>query len=413
MTLSPLQPIAPSERIAVLDVLRGFALLGILLMNIEAFAGPLNLALTGLDPALSGADRIADALVYIFVQGKFYTLFSLLFGMGFAVMAERAERAGRGFAPFYLRRSVGLLLIGLAHAVLLWSGDILVTYALLSVLLLAFAEAPTRWLPPIAVLVYLLASAWVLLFGALGSLAQMHPEAAADWQHEMAQVGAQWQQTVEAQRLAYGSGSYAQATLQRLHDLRESLSGLIINGPTMLGMFLLGAWFVRSGAISAPQRHARLFARLRWIALPVGLALMLASFALEPWMDPARLDLRLSSAWALASLAGLLMCLGYMGWVVRAVDRLRVLAPAGRMALSNYVLQSLVCTMLFYGYGLGLFERVPRAWQIPLAVALFALQVALSHAWLRRYRFGPLEWLWRAFTYLRWPPLRRTDTAAG
>ena len=100
MTVQSLQPVDPHERIAVLDVLRGFALLGILLMNIEAFAGPLNLALTGLDPALAGADRVVDALVYVFVQGKFYTLFSLLFGMGFAVMAERAERAVYAASPF-------------------------------------------------------------------------------------------------------------------------------------------------------------------------------------------------------------------------------------------------------------------------------------------------------------------------
>ncbi|HEY0334501.1 MAG TPA: DUF418 domain-containing protein [Stenotrophomonas sp.] len=407
MKQTGLLPVPVAERIVVMDVLRGFALLGILLMNIEAFVGPLNLALTGLDPALSGADRIADALVYIFIQGKFYTLFSLLFGMGFAVMATRAEQAGRGFAPFYLRRSAGLLLIGLAHTLLLWSGDILVTYALLSVLLLAFAEAPTRWLPPMALLMYLFASVWVLMFGALGSLAQLHPHEAIDWQREMAQVGAQWQQTVEAQRQAYGAGSFAQATAQRWQDLRESLGGLVINGPTMLGMFLLGSWFVRAGVISAPARHAGFFTGLRWVALPAGLVLMLASFALEPWMDPARLDLRLSAAWALSSVAGLLMCLGYVGWVVRGAHALRALAPAGRMALSNYVLQSLICTWLFYGYGAGLFERLPRAWQIPLAMLIFALQVLLSQAWLRRFRFGPLEWLWRAFTYLRWPPMRR------
>jgi len=405
MTQLPLQPVAPTERIVLLDVLRGFALLGILLMNIEGFAGPLNAALTGVDPALSGADRIADALVYFFVQGKFYTLFSLLFGMGFAVMSSRAEQAGRAFVPMYLRRSGGLLVIGLAHALLLWSGDILVSYALLSLLLLAFAEAPTRWLPGIAVVVYLVASAWVLLFGLMGSLAQHDPA----WQQEMARIGAEWQQSVEAQRQAYGHGSYAQATAQRLVDLGESLRGLLVNGPTMLGMFLLGAWFLRSGVIAAPHRHARLFAALRWGALPLGLALMATSYAMSPWMDPARLDLYSSLAWALGSLANLLMCLGYLGWVTRLAPALGWLAPAGRMALSNYLLQSLLCTLLFYGYGLGAFEQLPRAWQIPFALVLFGLQVLASRAWLRVFRFGPLEWLWRGFTYLRLPPLRRGD----
>ncbi|HBK46171.1 MAG TPA: hypothetical protein DDZ67_07010 [Xanthomonadaceae bacterium] len=407
MPASALQPVAANERIAVLDVVRGFALLGILLMNIEAFVGPLNQALTGLDPTLAGADRVADALVYILVQGKFYTLFSLLFGMGFAVMAQRAERAGRAFGAFYLRRSLGLLGIGLAHALLVWSGDVLVSYALLALVLLAFREAPTAWLPWIAVAVYLFAPALVLLYGALGELARHDPAMAAQWQESLRQVGEQSRQIVDAQRQAYGDGSYAMATAQRARDLLEALRGLIVNAPVMLGMFLLGSWFVRAGAIAEPAGSARLFARLRWGALPAGLLLMLASFGLEPWMDPARLDLRLSCAFALSSLAGLLMCLGYLGWVVRFRAALAWLAPAGRMALSNYVLQSLVCTLVFYGYGLGYFQQLARAWQPLFALALFLVQVALSHAWLRRFDYGPLEWLWRGVTYLRLPPLRR------
>lgn len=408
MNTPRLLPVAPAERIVLLDVLRGFALLGILLMNIEGFAGPLNRALTGVDPALTGADRLVDALVYFFVQGKFYTLFSLLFGMGFAMMSGRAEQARRPFVPLYLRRSAGLLVIGLAHALLLWSGDILVSYALLSLLLLAFAEAPTRWLPAMGVCVYLLAACWVLLFGAIGTLARHD----AAFQQQLAEVGAQWQQALEAQRQAFGAGSYAQATAQRAHDLGESLRGLLVNGPMMLGMFLLGAWFLRSGAIATPQAHARLFAALRWVALPAGIALMAASYALAPWMDPARLDITLSAGWALGALANLLMCLGYLAWVTRAAHALRWLAPAGRMALSNYLLQSLVCTWVFYGYGAGMFERLPRAWQVPFALALFAVQVLLSRAWLRALRFGPVEWLWRGFTYLQWPALRRRNRAA-
>jgi len=406
MNTPSLHPVTPAERIVLLDVLRGFALLGILLMNIEGFAGPLNTALTGIDPTLSGADRIADALVYFFVQGKFYTLFSMLFGMGFAVMSARAEGARRPFVPFYLRRSLGLLVIGLAHALLLWSGDILVSYALLSLLLLAFAEAPTRWLPAIAIGIYLLASAWVLLFGVIGTLAAHD----ATFQQQLADVGAQWQQGVEAQRQAFGHGTYLQATAQRLRDFAESVRGLLVNGPTMLGMFLLGAWFLRSGVIAAPQRHARLFAWLRWGVMPLGLVLMAASVWIAPYMDPTRLDISLALAWALASVANLLMCLGYLAWVTRLAHALRGLAPAGRMALSNYLLQSLLCTLLFYGYGAGLFERLPRAWQIPFALALFAVQVGASHLWLRTFRFGPVEWLWRAFTYLQWPPMRRRNS---
>jgi uncharacterized protein len=407
MAAPSLQPVAPAERLLVLDVARGFALAGIGLMNIEAFVGPLDRALDGVDPGWHGIDRIADTLVYLLVQGKFYTLFALLFGMGFALMVERAERAGRAFAPFYLRRSVALLAIGLAHALLVWSGDILVSYALLALLLPAFREAPVRWLPWLALAVYLAAPMLVLGLGALGQLAQASPQDGAHWQAQLQAAGEAARQTIEAQRQAYGHGNWWQATVQRAHDLGATLRGLLVNGPLIFGMFLFGAWFVRGGAIRAPQDHARLYRRLRWIAWPAGLVLMLASWRLQPWLDPARMDLGSAAAFALACVANLLMCLGYLAWVLRAVAALRWLAPAGRMALSNYLLQSLVCTGVFYGYGLGLFERLPRAWQLPFVLGLFGLQVLASRAWLGGFRFGPVEWLWRAATYLRWPPLRR------
>jgi len=397
------QPIAPDERIATLDVLRGLALLGILLMNMEAFVGPLDLSTSGIDPHWQGVDRWADAFVYIFVQGKFFTLFSLLFGAGFAVMAQRAEVAGRDFTRFYLRRSLGLLGIGLVHALLLWSGDILVVYALLSFLLLAFREAPRAWLPVMGVLAYLAAVGLMLLLGALMLLV---PDEVTAAQATHAQAA------IEAQRQAYGHGTYGQAVLQRLRDFGASLGALLVVGPQVLGMFLIGSWFARSGAIAHPDAHQRLFTWLRRGALPLGLALMLACTWYQPWLAPGRFDLRSAAVYGGSALAGLLMCLGYLAWGVRWSHALRWLAPAGRMALSNYLGQSLVCTLLFYGYGLGWFEQMGRAWQLLFAVALFAAQVALSRAWLRHFRLGPMEWLWRAITYWRWPPLRRDAAGA-
>lgn len=170
-----LRPVAASERIETMDVLRGFALVGILLMNIEGMAGPLFASFSGLDPALTDADRVADALIYIFVQGKFYTLFSLLFGMGFAVMSSRAEARGQPFAGVYWRRSLVLLVIGAIHGLLIWSGDILLMYALLSFLLLAFRNVSTRWLPWLAGLAYVASSGMMMLIGLLGTVSQLDP----------------------------------------------------------------------------------------------------------------------------------------------------------------------------------------------------------------------------------------------
>ncbi len=398
MSTTAFQPVATSERIATLDVLRGFALFGILLMNMEAFSGPMDMSFTGVDPHWQGWDYWADAFVYVFVQGKFFTLFSLLFGAGFAVMAQRAAIAGRDFTRFYLRRSLGLLVIGVLHGLLLWSGDILVAYALLSFVLLAFREAPRSWLPALGTMAYLGAAVLMLM---LGALMQLVPADAASAQAAAAA------KAIEAQRQAYGHGSYLQAVAQRLRDVFASLGALLVVGPQVLGMFLIGAWFARSGAIAEPGRYPRLWAGLRWLLLPIGLAVMLLSTWVLPYNAPGQFNMRSAGAYALTAVAGLMMCLGYLAWGVRWSRHLQWLAPAGRMALSNYLGQSLVCTLVFYGYGLGWFEQVGRASQLLFAVVLFAMQVLLSQLWLRRFQYGPVEWLWRAFTYLQLPPLRR------
>ncbi|KAF1711212.1 hypothetical protein CSC70_04655 [Pseudoxanthomonas kalamensis DSM 18571] len=412
-----LAPVAPGERLQSLDVVRGFALLGILLMNMEGFVGPTWSAGGGIDPALGGLDRWADGLIYLLVQGKFYTLFSLLFGMGFAVMSQRAETAGRDFAGVYWRRGLVLLGIGLLHAVLVWSGDILVAYALLSFFLLAFRPLRGGWLVVLALLAYAAPSALMLMIGAVGSLMQLDPQAASGWNEMMSEQQKMMASLIEAQRQAFGNGSWLEAVRQRLQDLGLALTNLTMVGPQVFGMFLLGAWFVHSGAIVQPQRFPRLYAALRWIALPAGLAAMGLSIALQPDMSVLRFDLRSGFAYSLAMLAGLLLCLAYLAWLLRGLQSprgrrlLAWLAPAGRMALSNYLLQSLVCTWVFYGYGLGYFEQLPRAWQVPFALALFCAQVLLSRAWLARFRFGPAEWVWRSLTYLKPQPMRQTVAA--
>ena len=411
MNPTQLAPTAPAERIATLDVLRGFALAGILLMNMEAFVGPQLVAGTGVDPALTGADRIADGLVYFFVQGKFFTLFSLLFGMGFAIMAQRADAAGRPFAGLYWRRGLALLGIGLVHALLVWSGDILVMYALLSFPLLAFREVPARWLAWLGAAAFLAAPA--LLMG-VGFLSLWVP----GWDELMGRAGAELGVMVEAQREAYGSGSYAMAVAQRLRDFGVMLSNLMVMGVLVFGMFLVGAAFVRSGAVQRPGQHPRLYQVLRWVVLPAGLLAMLVSFLAEPTLHIDRFTLRQSFAQSLGLVAGALMCLGYLAWVMRGLELpavarwLEPLAPAGRMALTNYLVQSIVCTLVFYGYGLGFFEHLARFWQVPFALGLFAIQVLYSQWWLQRFRFGPAEWLWRSLTYWKPQPMRLV-TAAG
>lgn len=410
-----LAPVAAHERIAAMDVLRGFALLGILLMNIEGMAGPLMNSMTGVDPALTGADRSVDTAIYLLVQGKFYPLFSLLFGMGFAVMLQRAEAAARPFFGVYLRRILALLGLGLVHGILIWSGDILLTYALMGfLLLLFFRRTPTSRLPKWGIALMLLPVGLSLLLGLMGTAMQgVPPEARASYDQAMSQQAAAMTAQIDAQRQAYSAGSFADATAQRAADVGSMLGFVLIYGSFVLGLFLVGAWFVRSGAIARPADHPRLYARLRWIATPVGLAMVLLSWWMVPAMDFARLDLTQAVAQVLQMLGGAVMALGYLAWVLRGLEGgpfaglLAWLAPAGRMALSNYLAQSLVMTTIFFGYGLGYFEQMPRAWQPVLVIGFFVVQVLWSHAWLSAFRMGPVEWLWRAATYGRWPPMRR------
>jgi uncharacterized protein len=408
-----LAPVGARERIEVMDVLRGFALLGILLMNIEAFVGPVVEALGGVNPRFEGADRWVDAAIYVLVQGKFFTLFSLLFGMGFAVMLERAQAAGTSGIALYARRLLALLAIGLVHALLIWSGDILVSYALFGfVLLLFFRRTPVSRLPKWGIALYLLPVLATWAWAMAVWLAQQDPQAAAEMHKGMAEQGRQWAAMGEAERLVYGTGTYLAAIAQRAADTGAQLGFMAIGGWMILAMFVLGSWFVRSGVIRHAGMHLPLFRRLRNLGFGVGLPLMLWSAWRHPTMSFSEMGFGIALSQTAAMLANVLMCLGYLSAIVLAMQhpawarRLHWLAPAGRMALTNYLMQSVICTAIFYGYGLGYFERLPRAWQPLFVVAVFALQVVLSRWWLSRHRFGPMEWLWRWLTYGKRPAMR-------
>ena len=405
-----LGPVPQGERIDALDALRGIALLGIALMNVESFTSSLLDAGTGIDPDQAWLDRIADGFVYIFVQGKFWTLFALLFGMGFASMSERARAAGADFVPVYLRRTLGLLAIGLAHSILLWSGDILFCYALAALGLLALRNAPQDALWPIGGLLHLIIVTTLLMasfaIAMNGSAGEDLGNAAADNALRGAEIA------------AYSQGSYGEATALRWrYFLEQNLGTLWVFVPMALGMFAIGAWFVRSGAIVDPARHRRLYAWLLWGAGPLGLAITLGGLAIdsEPVLGGAGMSAGDMLSATLELAAAPLMSLAYLAWLVRRLQggaRWPLLfAPAGRMALSLYLMQSLAGTLVFYGYGLGLWGQVSRAPQLLGACLLFALQVGFAQAWFARYRYGPMEWLWRWFTYARRPALRREVAA--
>jgi uncharacterized protein len=398
---------AAGGRVPELDALRGFALAGILLMNIEFFTRPLQGMALGMDPQWQGVDRLAALGVATLVQGKFWTLFSLLFGVGFAVMLERADAARASFDALFLRRLTGLLVIGLLHATLVWSGDILVPYALAGfVLWLVHRAIPAAQLWRVGVAVYalplLLMWLSVLAVQALPAVGEVEQHAAARVLREEYATAAQ----------VYAHGGFAEATAQRVRDSLMQYSWLGSILPAILGVFLIGAGLQRSGVLRDPVTSRPFFTGMFALAFPAGLVLASWSARRLAAIDVTVLDAQMGLYVTASTLANLMLCASYGSAFLLAATRpgsrlTPLLAPAGRMALSNYLLQSLFFTTLFYGYGLGQWGAMPRAWQVLAALAFFALQVAGSHAWMARYRHGPVEWLWRAWTYLRLPAMRR------
>lgn len=393
-TNQTLSAIRGPERIDMLDAIRGFALFGILLMNLEAFNGPILQAMTGINPSLHGVDRLADAFIYIFVQGKFWTLFSLLFGIGFAIMHDSAARSGGDFRRIYKRRLWALMAIGAAHAILVWEGDILFTYALAGFILLWRMKTDA---PPRLSRILLVYCTPLALLAFAGAMAGNHQDGG-----NIA--------TMMAEEIRYQGHSAYLATLQwRAGYFLQGLGNLIILLPMATAMFALGVRLHRQGWSVPVESSDDGGGRVALYCYLAGLVLMAASISISPDVSPVRIDAVFAAVNILNMLAGLLMCLGmFFGlrwlWARPGFQkRLAVLAPLGRMALSNYLGQSLVCTLIFCGYGLGYFQQLPRAWHIPFALGLITLQTLFSTWWLGRFTMGPAEYLWRWLTYGKRP----------
>ena len=554
---APFTPVAESERIEALDVVRGFALFGIFLMNIEWFNRPLAAFNEGMPRGLTGLDWLSSWFIAYFVQGKFWTIFSLLFGMGFAVMLGRAESAGRKFTKVYLRRILALAVFGAVHFIYLWDGDILFSYAVAALALLivlygkakpiliacavliglgfipeadlffrvAAGLATTGMLAlylrgkkrltwrgvsmPVFCFILLLAGTllsiaavvfWMLPDGPIGprvpltvfgplllvagwlswkyhapvekrslrlavsiyvfagiamtAMSLVHhftpdplavltsapPKAAAKADSGgPVQDGSAAKATAEkpktrqqraAEMKAEREKNLAEAATRKAEEIKTFTNGTYLDtvewrarrfpekaaddasfAVVLLSMFLLGVWFVRSGVMKDTAKHLPFFRKLALYGLPVGIGIGVLTGLIAMSHTPGERYDGWGIARGLVMLGNLPACLGYVGLVVimlhsrTAFSRIRLLAPAGRMALTNYLMQSLICVTFFYGFGLGQWG-LPRAQQVLFVVVVFAAQIAFSWWWLTRFRYGPMEWLWRGFTYRQVPRLR-------
>ncbi|GAA2257238.1 DUF418 domain-containing protein [Streptomyces amakusaensis] len=378
------------SRIQDIDVLRSFALFGILMVNITYLASAhhgFGLADPGLDSALDNAVR---RLTAIFFEAKFYLLFSFLFGYSFTLQLKSAERGGARFTPRFLRRCGALFVIGVCHAVVLFPGDILTTYAVLGLILLALRGIRPRTAVITAVVLFTVTAAGLLLLAGAQHLA-------GGGGTDAAAAGERARRATEALR---GSpGSVIGAHLDQLPDVVLLL--VLFQAPAALAAFLLGLAAGRHEALADIARHGVLLRRLQWTGFPVGIA----GGVLYAQTSRGNPDTALQLAGlAVDMVTAPLLAAAYAATVLRLAATRRgrrlapLLAPAGRMTLTNYLTQSLVLALLFTGFGTALVGRVPPPLVALIAVALFAAQLAASRHWLRRHRYGPVEWLLRAVT---------------
>jgi uncharacterized protein len=407
-------PVPPGQRIAEVDVLRGFAIFGILLVNMAFFSSSFISQIVGLGRPTNLVDQLARWGIAFFAEGKFYSTFAFLFGLGMVMQYERAMARGERFVPFFARRMGVLLLIGLVHAYLFWIGDILIMYSLLGIVLLfAFRNRRPRtllvWVGVLLLVPLLLNTA---LYG-LTLLAQMTPGGAAMLEQAVAEQQRQFQELGAQVDRVYATGSFIEVTRQRASDMLLMYATWPFTAFNVLAMMVLGVYAGKQHYAVGVAERLPFLRRVWWWSLLIGVAGNLA------YVVSGELSSRMiSSPPMLLSLAGQTigapaLSVFYMTSLALLMQRpawrarLAPLANVGRMAISNYLLQTVICTTLFYGYGFGLYGRMGVAAGVLLTLAIYAVQIPLSAWWLRRFRFGPVEWLWRTLTYGRRQPMRQ------
>lgn len=404
-------PVAPSERQPALDVLRGAALLGILLVNVQLMAGPqLIEQLFGLrDGTASTLERILGGLIGWLIAGKFISSFSILFGVGAALIAERALARGRAPRRLLARRYVLLTLAGLAHMVLLFPGDVLFLYGVTGLVLLAFLRARDRTLG-----VWIVA---LLMISTVALTALTVAEAGTDIDAATMELVAT--ALVDAE-LAYATGAYGGVVVWQALQSLFIQSSALVSLPWTLALFLIGMLAHRRGLSLDPAGGRATFVRLARVALPVGLVLNLPLLLTGPVAETASaadvaLPVLIGASIAVA-IGAPVLAVGYLSALaVVVVDRgaergiRRRLAALGRIALTGYLLQSILALAVFFGF--GAYGRVallgePILGMLAFVVGVWVVLLAFAPWWTARFRYGPFEWLWRWGTYGVRPRMR-------
>lgn len=393
--LSESSPISSNERIISLDIIRGFALFGILLVNMPLFQTPkLVEELYMISPELSGIDQFARIILDVFVETKFFAIFSILFGIGFYIFMQRAEEKSAFYYRLYSRRLIALGVFGFLHLFFFWYGDILLRYALAGFFLIFFYKRKEK-----TIFIWIL-SFVCLLFGLLLFSFFSSTEAMEQQISILQMEGAS--KVVEAIDI-YNNGSYTEWLSYRFTD---EVIPVLINMPlsiiTPLFYFLIGLYIAKKGILTDFHTHKQFVKRVWLISLLVSIPLSVGIILFHlNVIDVGMLNDQIVEVLLLAS--GLSLSFFYIATILLLLEKekwKRILHPfhyVGKMALTNYIMQTFIGVGIFTG--LGLFGELHVWLGIVISFLVFPLQILFSYLWLQYFRFGPLEWIWRSITY--------------
>lgn len=374
------------NRIEALDIIRGFALLGIFIANMLLFHSPYWY----LEPYTffaNGRDAGVFQWIDVFVQSSFYPMFAFLFGYGLNMQYEKAMERNKPYAAIMARRLTVLLGFGLLHALLIWAGDVLFTYAVFGYLMILFVRIPAKWLLPFATVLYAVPM-W-LLYLMTKWVVKINPEAITEELGNAAKI--------EAAFSTYGDGSFGEIFVFRLIEwLTYGLSSTATGFFIVLPIIMLGAAMSKWKVIERAVEMRKQLTIIAVLFVAAGIWIKFLPYLKEPTYDLVLIQ---------ESFGGLILAIGYMALLLLLCTNplfrtvFRPIGKAGRMSLTTYLTQSIVATLLFYGYGFGMYGQVDLGTGTLIAIALFIVQVIFSSLWLTKFRMGPLEWFWRRLTY--------------
>ncbi|TFD93670.1 DUF418 domain-containing protein [Jeotgalibacillus sp. R-1-5s-1] len=398
--------VSMKERIHALDIIRGFALFGILIANMIAFKTPVFTELNGLFEGErlpeGGLNATLTLLTAFFVDGKFYPMFSMLFGLGFYIFYSRLMKRGLPAKQLFRRRLVFLLLIGLVHLIFIWSGDILHTYAITGFLLPLFIERSSKVIKIWAIS--------LMIFGPLLMTALMLFSSVSI--QFIVNQGMDTMENLNASSVVAATvmaeGSFGEILAFRLtNEVLPILLQVLLVVPTILPLFLIGLYLGKTGMFTDIERNLQRWKKVMWIGLAIGVPLVGLSVAVAYNVFGWAPYVTLPIAEGLNAIGGPFLMLFYVSVIVLLTRKASVekmlmpFASVGRMALTNYLMQSVIAVIIFNGYGFGLFGQVSKTQGVLIAIAIYIVQVVLSHLLLKRYNQGPMEFVWRKWTYSR------------